>query len=367
MSYESPFTTKLGTNYCPKDEEVAEINALLVEPTLRLERLADEIADMQKALDKLTTERDSLAAYVADHMTLLSPVRRLPLDIIQEIFVACIPTHRNCVMSASEAPVLLGRICSSWRAISLSTPRLWASLHVVEPERPFTADGASIFEQKLVQRLETTKTWLDRSGQCPLSISLEGCGSRAPGVIHTLPNPLPPPPTDLFLQVLIPFAPRWQHISFTAAASALSTLCNLPEAKVPILKSVALFARVQGPPGLTFEWGRLKMLRGPKISSFSVSMNVFPIELPLRWNQLTALSIDGITSHIALKIISSCAALRNFKVIVDDHVPAETPAHPIVELLFLHTLQLSCIGTTLTTAFTQFLNCMATGTGQLTK
>ncbi|KAJ7114137.1 hypothetical protein C8R44DRAFT_630655, partial [Mycena epipterygia] len=125
MSYESPFTTRLGTNYCPKDEEVAEINALLVEPTLRLERLADEIADMQKALNKLTTERDSLAAYLADHKALISPVRRLPLDIIQEIFVACIPTHRNCVMSASEAPVLLGRICSSWRTISLSTPRLW--------------------------------------------------------------------------------------------------------------------------------------------------------------------------------------------------------------------------------------------------
>ncbi|KAF8213696.1 hypothetical protein K438DRAFT_1105548 [Mycena galopus ATCC 62051] len=30
--------------------------------------------------------------------------------------------HRNCVSSASEAPILLGRICSSWRAISLSTP-----------------------------------------------------------------------------------------------------------------------------------------------------------------------------------------------------------------------------------------------------
>ncbi|KAJ7022093.1 hypothetical protein C8F04DRAFT_245444 [Mycena alexandri] len=41
------------------------------------------------------------------------------------------PTHRNRVMSAVEAPVLLGRICRSWR--SLTTPRLWSRLHVVEP------------------------------------------------------------------------------------------------------------------------------------------------------------------------------------------------------------------------------------------
>ncbi|KAJ6581782.1 hypothetical protein B0H19DRAFT_884580, partial [Mycena capillaripes] len=121
----SPFAAQLGTNYCPKDDEILEIKELLVEPTRRLKRLDDEIADLQKAIRKLAEERDGLDAFVAAHQALISPVRRLPLDIIQDIFIACIPTHRNCVMSASEAPVLLGRICSSWRAISLSTPRIW--------------------------------------------------------------------------------------------------------------------------------------------------------------------------------------------------------------------------------------------------
>ncbi|KAJ6544214.1 hypothetical protein B0H19DRAFT_898859, partial [Mycena capillaripes] len=121
----SHFAPQLGTNYCPKDKEVLEIKALLVKPSHRLKRLDDEIADLQKAIDKLAEERNSLSAYVDAHKALISPARRLPLDIIQEIFIACLPTHRNCAMSASEAPVLLGRICSSWRAISLSTPRLW--------------------------------------------------------------------------------------------------------------------------------------------------------------------------------------------------------------------------------------------------
>ncbi|KAJ6586349.1 hypothetical protein DFH09DRAFT_861188, partial [Mycena vulgaris] len=56
----SPFTSKLGTNYCPQDAEIAEIKALIVEPGLRLKCLADEIAHMQEALDKLKKERSRL-------------------------------------------------------------------------------------------------------------------------------------------------------------------------------------------------------------------------------------------------------------------------------------------------------------------
>ncbi|KAJ7030116.1 hypothetical protein C8F04DRAFT_918377, partial [Mycena alexandri] len=99
----------------------------------RLKRLDDKIADLQKTTDSLTDEHASVRSFVDAHDALLSPLRRLRLDVIQEMIVACLPTHRNCVMSAVEAPLLLGRICSAWRAISLSTPRLWARLHIVEP------------------------------------------------------------------------------------------------------------------------------------------------------------------------------------------------------------------------------------------
>ncbi|KAJ6511081.1 hypothetical protein C8R45DRAFT_401467, partial [Mycena sanguinolenta] len=84
-----PFSSKLGTNHCPTDDEVLQIKALLVEPTLRLKGLDDEITKLQKAIDRLVEERSRVAAYLEDHKALISPVRRLPLDIIQELFVAC--------------------------------------------------------------------------------------------------------------------------------------------------------------------------------------------------------------------------------------------------------------------------------------
>ncbi|KAJ7252147.1 hypothetical protein B0H12DRAFT_962201, partial [Mycena haematopus] len=229
----SPFASKLDTNYCPVDEEVSEIHSLLVQPLSRLQDLDDRIADLQKAIDELTEERTSVKAYVDAHRALLSPARRLPLDMLQEIFVACLPTHRNCVMSASEPPVLLGRICSSWRTISLSTPCLWARLHIAEPSCPDLAMSLHVREHKLAQRVEITKAWLERSGQCPLSISL--CGSPRPNLAPPMYSN-----TSVLLQALIPFASRWLDISVTATSSDLDTLSTITENDVPMLKTLEI-------------------------------------------------------------------------------------------------------------------------------
>ncbi|KAJ6538797.1 hypothetical protein DFH09DRAFT_1283183 [Mycena vulgaris] len=336
------FAPKLGTNYCPEDGEIAQIRTLLVEPTLRLERLGGEIADMQKAIDKLKEERDALVAYVEAHKALISPVRRN--------IRGCLPTHRNCVMSAREAPVLLGRICSSWRMISLSTPRLWARLHIVEPSRSYAPTTPSV-EEKFAQRLETTKTWLGRSGHCPLTISLEG-GVDVPRNLN------PSSDSRIFVEALIPLAHRWRHIEFTVTSAALEPLFQLTEANVPMLKSVRLYQCSGREGDSNLNWKLFGMLRGRQISSFSITGRNFTFpELPLQWNRLTALSmlrspsvpssLAAITSETALHIISRCSELRECKLGVVDDRPAEMEAPRPIEHPFIHTFELST-GTTVT-------------------
>ncbi|KAJ7466937.1 hypothetical protein FB451DRAFT_1259586 [Mycena latifolia] len=346
----SPFTSKLGTNYCPKDEEIPEIRALLIEPTLRLKRLTDEIADMQKAIDKLREEWNSLGVYVEAHKALISPVRRLPLDIIQEIFVACIPPQRNCVMSAREAPVLLGRICSAWRAISLSTPRLWARLHIVEPTRPYdTAPTAcTAFDAKFAQRLETTKDWLGRSGQCPLSISLEGGQVNFGGPVGvTLPDILPD--SSRFVEALIPFASRWQHIQFSLSAPIPDSLSRLTENEVPILRRIEVYERSE--PGE--HWASFGIFRGPKVTEFSISAgNLSPTGLSLRWGQLTVFEMIDITwgsgitltSDMAVQILSWCPELRVCRLAVNDPPNWQgAGVGSIIECPYLRTLDTECV------------------------
>ncbi|KAJ7441742.1 hypothetical protein FB451DRAFT_1414535 [Mycena latifolia] len=45
------------------------------------------MAELQKALDKLADQRARLIAHMDAHKALISPLRRLPLDILQEIFL----------------------------------------------------------------------------------------------------------------------------------------------------------------------------------------------------------------------------------------------------------------------------------------
>ncbi|KAJ7252121.1 hypothetical protein B0H12DRAFT_1118592 [Mycena haematopus] len=353
----SPFASRLGTNYCPPDAELAQIQELLVEPCLRLKHLDDEIAVMRKALDKLTEERDALGAYVDAHKALLSPLRRLPLDVIEEIFMACLPTHRNCVMSATEAPVILGRICGSWRAISHSLPRLWSSLHIVEPTRPYHSPPYTftpgLYEAKVTQRLDVANTWLRRSGTCPLSISLESNLDHGVTPPFT-PSPAPSPPsTDLFLNMLMPLASRWQNIHLVVPPLALEALSRLTENDVPLLRRLKIVQRPQHPPNIPrWSLAQCRILNGPALSKFSISgSNINSSDLPLRWDQLTTLSLMGgawgightQSCQTVLDLLSRCPKLETCKILVHDPPEVHLP-DSIIECPVLHTFNLQSIG-----------------------
>ncbi|KAJ7162292.1 hypothetical protein C8R46DRAFT_1000300 [Mycena filopes] len=347
----SPFAAHLGTNYCPSDQEVLEINSLLAEPTLRLKSLDDEITDLQKAIDKLAAERETIATFVDAHKALISPARRLPLDITEAIFVACLPTHRNCVMSASEAPVLLGRICSAWRTISLGTPRLWASLHITNPSiQQDSTLPASLVAETTALRLAVAQTWLRRSGQCGLSISY---------VLPPPPGPGAPPGTQFqVLQLMAQFTRRWQHIRFFVpdSTTTLPEIHNLAEADVPLLETFQLDLSPPFIPTL-FEWESLGILRGPSLSSFTSSADLaLSLEPPpVMWERLTTLSLapsrwgwggfpEGLTTGVILKTVSRCPALRSCTLTVND-IPIDPHSQDLpVDLPFLHTLEIYHVG-----------------------
>ncbi|KAJ7743905.1 hypothetical protein DFH07DRAFT_979223 [Mycena maculata] len=326
----SPFASQLGTNYCPHDGEVVQIKALIAEPLQRWKVINDEIADAQQVIDKLTEQRDSIGAYIDAHKALVSPLRRMPVDIIQEIFMACIPMHRNCVMSAKEAPVLLGRICSSWRAISLSTPRLWSRLHIVEPT--LIHEGmVSAAQEKLAHRLETTKTWLERVLSfvldCPWMRQIPSCSPSS----------------------------RWEHIDLAFSPLLLQTtehVESLAEADLPKLTSLTL-RHIDDNTAGTINWHSLGLFRAPNISHVSVaSRGLNPLALPLHWTQLTDLSLtegwaeDGppLTSGIAIQLLSRCPQLRSCELWVEDEPQNGGSEGGKFEHPCLQNLNLQCIG-----------------------
>ncbi|KAF7331000.1 hypothetical protein MVEN_02440200 [Mycena venus] len=93
---------------------------------------------------------------------LLSPILRdpvlvqLPFELSSKIFVHCLPPRPE--PGSSHIPMLLLNVCRARSDIALSTPALWAIIHVVFPRgKHFT---------------ELLETWLRRTGGYPLSVSL---------------------------------------------------------------------------------------------------------------------------------------------------------------------------------------------------
>ncbi|KAF8166690.1 hypothetical protein BJ912DRAFT_235077 [Pholiota molesta] len=74
------------------------------------------------------------------------PITRVPHDILTEIFVHCLPEHRlkHRQPDTTIAPMLLCHICSTWRAVALTTAALWSHLScrlTVAAERNRFEDG----------------------------------------------------------------------------------------------------------------------------------------------------------------------------------------------------------------------------------
>ncbi|KAJ7090835.1 hypothetical protein B0H15DRAFT_837055 [Mycena belliarum] len=246
-------------------------------------------------------------------------------------------------MNATEAPLLLGRICSAWRAISYATPRLWSALHIVEPT--FHEHAGAAFEEKLLQRLEATKAWLGRSGRRPLSISLHSTFSRTTVLSTT--------PSSRLMEALLPFASRWEHVAFTVPFSILATAAHLTEKDVPMLKSVRIDENHE--PGFTNPWESLGFLHGPSIHAAHLAGNSFPpTKLPLRWGGLTDLTIsvgssanwvaasNTLTSEMTLQVFLWCPQLRAFRLRVGDIPGTESGFGESVLELSLRTLDLEC-------------------------
>ncbi|KJA26634.1 hypothetical protein HYPSUDRAFT_132778, partial [Hypholoma sublateritium FD-334 SS-4] len=84
-----------------------------------------QIAIIDKEISDRNDERKRLVNGVAPFKRAFAPFRRLPADVVREIFVACIDRTCNSTLAPNEAPTLLTHISSGMRHLALSTPELW--------------------------------------------------------------------------------------------------------------------------------------------------------------------------------------------------------------------------------------------------
>ncbi|KAK7472008.1 hypothetical protein VKT23_000115 [Stygiomarasmius scandens] len=128
-----------------------------------LRRYESEIACLKSRIAALTTEAGILKNSVGMARSMLSPVRRLPNEVLGRIFSRC---HGLPVFSMSEIfenPPFLS-VCIKWRNVALSDPSIWSSLMVEMPQKNGAFHPA--------RNLRALKFHLSCSKASPLDVSI---------------------------------------------------------------------------------------------------------------------------------------------------------------------------------------------------
>nr|GAT49854.1 histidine-phosphotransfer domain HPT-domain-containing protein [Mycena chlorophos] len=238
----------------------------------------------------------------------------LPLDIIQEVFAACIPAEGHKITDYSVAPVSLCRVCSSWRRIVRATPTLWARITIVEPTIPLhqtirTSNLFAMDQSRLRLVLEAAKAWLSLSQAVPLSVSLQCTASLRPG------TPARMWPSFALMELVLACATRWRNVRLHVPELFLDALRDLPP--LPFLSnfSISIVTDYTAVPTTAFDWSPFRLLRSPNLHSETI-----------------------------LDVLPRCKRLRKC-VLAVDQIPALPQLH--VECDLLEVLELRCFGTSI--------------------
>ncbi|KAJ7656537.1 hypothetical protein DFH06DRAFT_991785, partial [Mycena polygramma] len=113
----------LDTNDPPAEFHLASIREFVSRGSARRTLLDTRIAPLKSELEKLQQERDALDVEIRKHEGALSPLRRLPTEILCLVFIFAMPY--NDLLSVKDGPWVLSAVCSRWRTILLSQPSFW--------------------------------------------------------------------------------------------------------------------------------------------------------------------------------------------------------------------------------------------------
>ncbi|KIM80375.1 hypothetical protein PILCRDRAFT_89650 [Piloderma croceum F 1598] len=259
----SPAPHLLRTIQAPNATEAIHLREALRLANPIVHQLDDDIPHVQMLLDELRRKRELLLKFIAEQNAIVAPIRRLPAEILAEIFVLCM-NYDISSFDPMQSPLLVGRVCRGWRQVALSTQKLWSSITVTDYRS----------SSKMV------KLWMSRAISAPLTIHLNSAHHYSSNVGEI----------ESVIAVLVQYCDRWQHLDmnfYRTRASCLSSIRhNLPLLESLRIRSSTAFVNI-------FEVA-------PHLHTLSLDSWSSRIRLKVPWSQLTELetqvscSTDGL-------------------------------------------------------------------------
>ncbi|KAF9535051.1 hypothetical protein CPB83DRAFT_843391 [Crepidotus variabilis] len=135
VEFPSDVLSFLRSNILPPYSVIKSAQAFREEPASQVQRIDARLLAIEQETEALKIEKDALwkesKAYrtkLRGCDTVLSPLRRIPFDIIHEIASHTLPYHPNpCI---KQSPLNISQTSSVWRAAAQSLPQLWSTIYV---------------------------------------------------------------------------------------------------------------------------------------------------------------------------------------------------------------------------------------------
>jgi len=290
-------------------------------PVYELQATDALIFDVQRTLNSLLEKRNALQSSIDRCDSILSLVRRVPVELWRDIFSHCLSTHRNPTISYSEAPLLLTHVCTLWRSIALTTPQLWTRIYIpvfytvkdpvwaVTPTHLDRPELSDFIADKMEYRCTMVQEWLGRAGSLPLSISLSTQSSEPLQPIHRQ-----------LLDIVVQSLDRCQHLELTLImmGEVFKILMRVEAAQLPRLHELNIYSlrtSISEGSGLF----TTQSLRKLSIGYLPLRGSKDPFFVPLNWRNLNSLSIgSSIPLGWVHQLLRHCPSLVYCKLMMQD-------------------------------------------------
>lgn len=133
----------------------------------RINKLQSGLSELKQLHGSQEASRNS----IRNLKSALAPIRRLPPELLSEIFELCLPKAKFIRSSPSKAPLLLTQVCSAWRTICISNASLWSSLEIGKPSDIGPSPPSDTNMKGDITAL--VNMWFSRASNRPLSFSVQ--------------------------------------------------------------------------------------------------------------------------------------------------------------------------------------------------
>lgn len=275
-----------NTNSPPPDEDIEHLQLFRNQASQELLDLNTERIELERSILTmcgriaevrcLTTKKEFSVDLCH---RILSPLRRLPPEILEEIFLTCKDDALGMPHTTlrKQLPSVLSQVCQLWRQVAINLPRLWDTFRV--DYKPTTTFYPPELSHHLVPLSRVIDIWAHRSKPLPMNIAIHSnhqfSGSR---------------PVHLSLVAsLRNLSERIRSLDIqTGLKSVLEPIFSLPAAEFPALESLQISATEFG------VWNSPITAFGvaPKLRKVTLDIRpAHPFRIFLPWAQITHLDM----------------------------------------------------------------------------